>query len=103
MELLGKLAGVEIADRARVDFAWIDLRIVDCFPAGFRNHVTDRFAFLLQVALKIGSATAEDVNWFFHTIVTINLNARVCHPSWEWFAVYRFVLRVCSAENSPAF
>ena len=64
MELLGKLAGVEIPDRARVDFARIDLRVIDRFPAGLRDQITDRFAFLFQVALKIGSAAAKNVNWF---------------------------------------
>ena len=55
--------GVEISDRTRVDLAGIDLRIVDRFLAGFRDQVADRFAFLLEVALKIGSAAAEDVDW----------------------------------------
>ena len=68
MQLLGELAGVEIAHRRRLDFRRIDLRVVDRFPAGFRDQVADGFAFLLQVALKIGSAAAENVNWFVHKI-----------------------------------
>ena len=72
MKLLGELACVEIADRPRVDFARIDLRIVDRFSAGFRDQIADRFAFLLQVALKIGAAAAENVDWFIH-IDVINL------------------------------
>ena len=36
----------------------------DRLPARLRDQVADRFPFLLQVALKIGSATAEYVNRF---------------------------------------
>jgi len=68
MELFSKLAGVKVAYRRRFDFRRIDLRVVDRFPAGFRDQVADRFAFLLQVALKIGSAAAENVDWFVHKI-----------------------------------
>ena len=62
MELLGELAGIEVADGRRFDLRRIDLRVIDRIPAGFRDQVADRFAFLLQVALKIGSAAAENVD-----------------------------------------
>ena len=71
MELLGELARVEITYRARVDFSRIDLRIFDRFPARFRDQIPDRFALFLQVALKIGSATAENVDRFVHNTASI--------------------------------
>ena len=77
MELLGKLPRIEISDRARVDFARVDLRVVNCFPAGLRDQIADRFAFLLQVALKIGSAAAENVNRFVHTCCNLSKCARL--------------------------
>ena len=66
MQLFGELAGIEISYRCRLDFGCINFRIGDRFPAGFRDQIADGFAFLLQVALKIGSAAAENVNWFVH-------------------------------------
>ena len=68
VQLLGELAGVKVAHGRRLDLRRIDLRVVDRFPAGFRDQVADRFAFLLQVALKIGSAAAENVDWFVHKV-----------------------------------
>ena len=70
MQLLGKLSGVEITDRAGVDFARIDLRVGDRFLSRLSDEVPDRLAFLLQVALKIGSVTAENIN-FVHTLITL--------------------------------
>ena len=64
MQLLGELTGVKIADRARLNFRRIDLRVIDRFFAGFGDQVADRFAFLFEVALKIGASTAKNVNWF---------------------------------------
>ena len=66
MQLLGKLAGVEIAHRRSLNFRGIDLRVIDRFFSRLDNQVPDGFAFLLQVALKIGPAAAENVD-FVHT------------------------------------
>src|SRR5437868_12765008 len=68
LQLFRELAGVEIADRARPDFARIDLRVVERLLTGFGNQMPDSFAFLLQVALKIGPPSAENINWLVHTI-----------------------------------
>ena len=62
LQLFGELAGIEIADRARLNFRGINLRIVDRFLAGLCDQMPDGFAFLLQVALKIGASAAENVN-----------------------------------------
>src|SRR4051794_31598364 len=64
MELLREPAGIEVAHRRRLDFRRIDLRVLDRLPPRFRDQIADRFAFLLQVALKVSSAAAEDVNRF---------------------------------------
>src|SRR5213595_3018918 len=37
----------------------------------FRDQIADRFSFLLQVALKIGSAAAEDVNRFHRLVCPV--------------------------------
>ena len=37
--------------------AGIDLRVVDRFPARFRDQIADGLAFLFQVALKVGPST----------------------------------------------
>ena len=66
MQLFGELAGVEISHRRRFDFRRLDFRIGDRFAARFRDQIADGFAFLLQVALKIGPAAAENVNRFVH-------------------------------------
>ena len=58
MELLSELARVEISHRRCLDFRGVDLSIGDRFAAGFRDQIPNRFAFLLQVALKIGPAAA---------------------------------------------
>ena len=62
LQLFRELARVEIANRARLNFAGIDLRIIDGFFTGLYNDVPDRFTFFLQVALKIRAPTAENVN-----------------------------------------
>src|SRR5688572_27106712 len=64
MQLFRELSADEIPHRRRFDLRWIDLRVRDGLPARFRNQVADRFPFLLQVALKISSAAAENVNRF---------------------------------------
>ena len=86
MQLFGKLAGVEIAHRCSLNFRGIDLRVVDRFFTGLGNQVPDGFAFLLQVALKIGPAAAEDVN-FVHSMQNLlnpqrSTTAR-CDRMWE--------------------
>jgi len=62
LQLFRELARVEIANRARLNFAGIDLRIIYGFLPGLYNDVPDRFTFLLQIALKIRAPTAENVN-----------------------------------------
>jgi hypothetical protein len=61
--LFRELARVEIANRARLNFAGIDLSIIDGFFTGLYNDVPDRFTFLLQIALKIRAPAAENVNF----------------------------------------
>ena len=68
MQLFGELPGVEISNRPRLDFRRIDLRVVDRFFAGLRDQIPDGLAFLLEVALKIGSPAAENVNWFIYEV-----------------------------------
>src|ERR1700736_133226 len=75
LQLFRELAGVEIADRARLNLARIDLGVVERLLAGFDNQMPDRFAFLLHVALKIGAPTAENINWLVHTINLANLGS----------------------------
>ena len=60
--MLRELARVEIANSARLNFAGIDLRIIDGFFTGLYNDVPDRFTFLLQIALKIRAPAPENVN-----------------------------------------
>src|SRR5882724_6707731 len=68
LQLLGKLARVEIAHCTCLNFARVDLRVVERLLAGFDDQMPDRFAFLLQVALKISAPAAENINWLVHTI-----------------------------------
>src|SRR5207244_11302215 len=70
LQLLGKLTGVEIADCARLNFARVDLGVIERLLAGFDNQMPDRFAFLFHVALKIGALTADTINWI---VTTLNL------------------------------
>ena len=60
MELPGELAGIEIPNRRSLNFRRVDLRIIERFAAGFLDHVADRFAFLFEVALKVGSARRRE-------------------------------------------
>ena len=76
LQLLGELAGVEIADRARLNFCGIDLGVVDRFFPGFNDQVPDGFAFLFQVALKIGAPAAENVN-FVHKIGSFVISGKL--------------------------
>jgi len=62
LQLFCKLARVEIANCARLNFARINLRIFDRLFAGFDDNVPDCFPFLLQVPLKIGAPAAENLN-----------------------------------------
>ena len=57
-----ELARVEIANRARLNFAGIDLRIIDRLLAGLDNDMPDGLAFFLQVALKIRAPAAKNIN-----------------------------------------
>ena len=47
LQLFRELARVEIANRAGLNFAGIDLRIIDGFFTGLYDYVPDRFTFLL--------------------------------------------------------
>jgi hypothetical protein len=60
--LFRELAGVEIANRARLNFTGIDLRVIDRFFPGLDDDVSDGFTFLLQVALKIRAPAPKNVN-----------------------------------------
>ena len=66
MELLGKLAGIEISHRPCLNFPRVDLGIVDRLLAGLGDQMPAGFAFLFEVALKIGAAAAKNVNGLFH-------------------------------------
>ena len=63
MELLSELTGVKVPNRARLNFAGIDLRILHRLFTGFDDDMPDRFTFLLQVALKIRAPTSENINF----------------------------------------
>jgi hypothetical protein len=60
--LFRELPRVEIANRARLNFRWIDLRVVNRLFAGLNNDVPDRFPLFLEIALKIRPPAAENVN-----------------------------------------
>jgi hypothetical protein len=70
LQLLCKLASIEIPNRACLNFARIDLRVFNRLFAGLDDDVPDGFAFLLQVALKIRPPAAEDVNFIHYVLVT---------------------------------
>ena len=89
MELPGELAGIEIPDGRGLDFARIDLCVVERFATGFLDHVAQGFAFFFEIALKVGSARAENVNWFVHG------GAKLSHG---WHAVIR-----TAQSGSPTF
>src|SRR5206468_8827095 len=72
LQLLRELTRIEIANRTRLNFRRIDLRIVNRLFAGLNNDVPDRFAFLFQVAFKISAPAAENVN-FVHNSVPLNI------------------------------
>ena len=79
LQLFRELARVEIANRTRLNFRWINLRVVDRLFAGLDDDVPDRFPFLLQVALKIRASAAENVN-FVHISDLIYPIFSYCHP-----------------------
>jgi hypothetical protein len=66
LQLLGKLACVEIANRTGLNFSRINLRIIDRLLPRLDDDISNRFALFLQVALKIGAPAAENVN-FVHS------------------------------------
>ncbi len=53
---------------AASNFRRVDLRFGDRFLARFDDDVAQGFAFFSQVALKVGSARAEDVNRFHNLL-----------------------------------
>ena len=80
MELFRESARVEIPHRRCLYFRRIDLRIVDRLPSRFRDQIADRFSFLLQVAFKISSAAAENVNRFHGVFGLLKLVRRRLFP-----------------------
>ena len=62
LQLFRELSGIEISHRPGLDFARIDLRVIESLFAGLDDQMPDGFAFLFQVALKIGAPAAENVN-----------------------------------------
>src|SRR5207244_639315 len=75
LQLFGELTGVEISNRARLNFASVDLGVFKCLFPGFDDQVPDGFAFFFQVALKIGAPAAKNVNWLAHNINLANLQS----------------------------
>ena len=71
VELFGELSRIEISHGRGLDFAGIDFGVVDRFATRFFDDVAKRFALFLEVPLKIGSASAENVNWFVHRFVNL--------------------------------
>src|SRR4029077_7995123 len=71
LQLFGELAGVEVSDRAGLNFARVDLGVVESFFAGLSDQMPDGFSFLFQVALKIGARPAENVNWLAHNVINL--------------------------------
>jgi hypothetical protein len=78
LQLFGELTGVEISNRAGLNVADLDLRIVERFLSGFDDQMPDGFSLLLHVALKVGPRSAENINWFAHGINLANLGALSC-------------------------
>ena len=70
LQLRGELSGVEISYRAGLNFAGIDLGVVDRLFPGFRDQMPDRLAFLFKIAFKIGAPAAEDVD-FVHNVINL--------------------------------
>src|SRR5437660_10401616 len=68
---MGKLAAVEIANRTRLNFARVDLGVINRLLAGLNDQMPDGFPFLFQVALKIRAPTADNINWLAHNIVNL--------------------------------
>src|SRR5881394_2457797 len=84
MQLFRESPRVEIPHRRCLYFRWIDLRIVDRLPSGLRDQIADRFTFLLQVALKIGSAAANDVYGFHRLVCPVGwIPEREYERGWE--------------------
>src|SRR5947208_5725321 len=57
-----------MSNRARLNVADVDLGIVERLLTGFSDQMPDGFAFLFQVALKIGAPAADNINWLAHEI-----------------------------------
>jgi hypothetical protein len=68
LQLFCELARVEIPNRTRLNFAGVDLGVINGFFTGLDNEVPDRFTFLLHVALKICAPAAENVNRLTHSL-----------------------------------
>ena len=68
-KLFRELAGIEISNRAGLNFARVDLGVFERFLSGFDDQMPDCFPFLLQVALKIGARAAENINCSFMQLI----------------------------------
>jgi hypothetical protein len=66
---------------AAADFGGIDFGVVERFATGFLDHIAQRLALLFEVPLKIGSARAENVNWFVHSWANLGQAKRAVIPS----------------------
>jgi hypothetical protein len=66
--LFRKLARVEITNRARLNFAGIELRNIDGFLPSLDDDMSNSISFILQVALKIRAPAAENVNRLTHSL-----------------------------------
>src|SRR6476619_1193831 len=75
LQLFRELARVEIPNRPRLNFAWIDLGIIDGFFTGLDNDVPDRFTFLLQIVFFNDTPTTENVNRLTHVLSLTNFHA----------------------------
>src|SRR5882762_3742254 len=80
MQLLGELPGIEITDSSGLNFCRISLRIIERLLSRFGDEVPDRFAFFLQVALKIGASAAKNINRFHILSSELKFNALAFRP-----------------------
>src|SRR4051812_23936422 len=100
MELLRELPGVEISHRCCLDLRRIDSRVLDRLASGFGDQIADRFPFLLQVALKVSSAPAENVNRFHSRwLLRVAKEARASAPKHR---AKRSKLQIPNPKEAPS-
>src|SRR4051794_6009425 len=84
MELLRELTSVEVSDRRRLNLLRINLRIGDRLLPRLDDQMPDRFAFLLEVALKVSPAAADDINRFHGLVCPVgSIPEREYARGWE--------------------